>query len=182
MQNSVEAEGRNSSNAWTQKQSTIFPSINFSHLSTYLSSHFSLHPSISPSIPLQSLQSAVSYRIPLQSSDAALQSRQTCMCVCYCGSVYTRAIQCKWEMFFYFFCYVQGISSSGTQQWCPQPIFILHCVQTAFPFFLNLECAVSILDFALKCDVLQGCLFVSSSSSRDISMQIFGRFLSKLPR
>lgn len=130
------SRGRNSSNTPTQKQSTIFPSINFFHLSTDLSVHFSLHPSSSPSIPLQSLQSAVSYRIPLQSSDAALQRMESCTCVT--AWVCTCAIQCEWAiLFIYLFCFVQGISSSGTQRWCPQPIFILQCVQTVFFLIWN---------------------------------------------
>lgn len=86
IQNSMEEGG---ATIWTQKPSTIFPTINFCHLSTDLSVHFSLIPFISPSIPLQSLQSAVSYRIPLQSSDAALQRMESCTCVCNCESVYT---------------------------------------------------------------------------------------------
>lgn len=148
---------KRSSDAWTRKNSppfslrSIFP--------TFLSFRFSLHPFTSPSVPLQSLQSAVSYGIPLQPSDAALQRGESCMCMLLWEAVHVQHSVSERG-----FRYLQGISSWGTQQWCPQPIFILQCVQTVFLFFLNLERAVSNVGLAQKCDVLQGSLLAAAAA------------------
>lgn len=89
----------------------------------------SIHPALHPSpSKASSQQSAIEFHYSL-----VMQHfkgwRAACMCVFVCVRETACAVHCEWAIFF-FPLPVQGISSSGTQRWCPQPIFILQCVQT----------------------------------------------------
>lgn len=171
---------KHSSNAWSQKQFTNFPSINFCHLSTFLSFQFSLSIHFSPPPPSfllpQSLQSAVSYRIPLQPGDAALQRRDNpcvCVCVCNCGSVCTCNTESVWEIFLP----LAGnlISRHTTEIW-PANMYPAVCANSFLSFsffFLNLKSAVRNLGLVQNCNrnMLTGCLLGAAAAAVANSME-----------